>query len=158
MWRAILISERKPAQQNNGSSHPPLLQNLLLNAWQARLRKKCGFYAHSTRVLSRRHIQLSSLTVTIRVPFVRTNDHRGKGAAIRTGIKVATGAVIVIPHAECKYDPGDFQYLLQPIVAGEADIVYGTRYSHYADNCHRCGISRSTPRSRSWQVWRSAFG
>ena len=57
--------------------------------------------------------------------------NRGKGAAIRTALDAATGDVIVIQDADREYDPTDFRYLLQPIVAGEADIVYGTRYGHY---------------------------
>jgi glycosyltransferase involved in cell wall biosynthesis len=56
--------------------------------------------------------------------------NRGKGAAIRTGVAAATGDVIVIQDADREYEPSDFRYLLQPIVAGEADVVYGTRYGH----------------------------
>ncbi len=58
-------------------------------------------------------------------------SNQGKGAAIRTGIASATGDVIVIQDADREYDPSDFRYLLQPIIAAEADIVYGTRYGHY---------------------------
>jgi glycosyltransferase involved in cell wall biosynthesis len=54
----------------------------------------------------------------------------GKGAAIRTGVASAKGDVIVIQDADCEYDPADFRYLLQPILAGDADIAYGTRYGH----------------------------
>ncbi|MGB7324078.1 MAG: glycosyltransferase family 2 protein [Rubripirellula sp.] len=54
----------------------------------------------------------------------------GKGAAIRTGVRAATGDVIVIQDADREYDPSDFRALLQPILAGESDIAYGTRYGH----------------------------
>lgn len=54
----------------------------------------------------------------------------GKGAAIRTGIGAAKGDVIVIQDADQEYDPNDFRMLLQPIIAGDADVAYGTRYGH----------------------------
>ncbi len=56
--------------------------------------------------------------------------NRGKGAAIRTGLAAATGMVVVVQDADLEYNPEDLRYLLQPIVAGEADVVYGTRYGH----------------------------
>ncbi|MEM8666095.1 MAG: glycosyltransferase family 2 protein [Planctomycetota bacterium] len=57
--------------------------------------------------------------------------NRGKGAAIRTGIEAATGDIVVIQDADQEYDPSDFRYLMQPLIAGEADVAYGTRYGHY---------------------------
>ncbi len=54
----------------------------------------------------------------------------GKGAAIRTGIPLAVGDVIVIQDADREYDPSDFRTLLQPIILGDSDIAYGTRYGH----------------------------
>ncbi len=57
--------------------------------------------------------------------------NQGKGAAIRTAIGAARGDVIVIQDADQEYDPADFRYLLQPILRGEADVAYGTRYGHY---------------------------
>ncbi len=57
-------------------------------------------------------------------------SNRGKGAAIRTGIDMATGQVIVIQDADQEYDPNDFRALLQPLLDGDADVVYGTRYGH----------------------------
>ena len=53
--------------------------------------------------------------------------NRGKGAAIRTGLESATGDVIVIQDADMEYDPDDFPRLLDPILQGQADVVYGVR-------------------------------
>jgi glycosyltransferase involved in cell wall biosynthesis len=61
---------------------------------------------------------------------IRHPRNRGKGAAIRTGFAAATGDVVVIQDADLEYNPEDLRYLLQPIVAGQADVVYGSRYGH----------------------------
>ena len=52
----------------------------------------------------------------------------GKGAAIRTGIKEASGEVILIQDADLEYDPRDYPMLIQPIEEGIADVVYGSRF------------------------------
>ena len=62
-------------------------------------------------------------------------ENRGKGAAIRAGIQAATGHVIVIQDADLEYDPQDFENLLNPILSGKADVVYGTRF--YGGGPHR---------------------
>ncbi len=64
------------------------------------------------------------------IVVIHHDCNRGKGAAIRTGIGAAEGDVIVIQDADREYDPSDFRYLLQPLLANEADIAYGTRYGH----------------------------
>ena len=53
--------------------------------------------------------------------------NRGKGAAVRTAIAAATGEVILIQDADLEYDPGDYAKLLEPIEAGRAEVVYGSR-------------------------------
>jgi glycosyltransferase involved in cell wall biosynthesis len=54
--------------------------------------------------------------------------NQGKGAAVRTGIKNATGDVLLIQDADLEYDPRDYPKLLQPLEEGMADVVYGSRF------------------------------
>ena len=54
--------------------------------------------------------------------------NRGKGAAIRTAIQQARGDVIVIQDADLEYSPSDYERLLEPILNGDADVVYGSRF------------------------------
>ncbi len=58
------------------------------------------------------------------------HDHnRGKGAAIRTGLKLVSGNVVVIQDADLEYDPEDYFKLLKPIISGKAEVVYGSRFT-----------------------------
>jgi glycosyltransferase involved in cell wall biosynthesis len=52
----------------------------------------------------------------------------GKGAAIRSALPHAAGEIIVIQDADLEYDPSDYHKLLQPILTGKADVVFGTRF------------------------------
>jgi glycosyltransferase involved in cell wall biosynthesis len=54
--------------------------------------------------------------------------NRGKGAAIRTGKEFLTGEISLIQDADLEYDPNDYAKLIEPIEAGRADVVYGSRF------------------------------
>jgi glycosyltransferase involved in cell wall biosynthesis len=54
--------------------------------------------------------------------------NRGKGAAVRTGLELVTGDVIVIQDADLEYDPQDYPALMDPIERGRADVVFGSRF------------------------------
>lgn len=63
-----------------------------------------------------------------RVRLIRHPENRGKGAAIRTALEHAVGDIAVIQDADLEYSPSDYPQLLQPILDGHADVVYGSRF------------------------------
>jgi len=62
------------------------------------------------------------------VRVILHEKNQGKGAAVRTGMKAATGDVLLIQDADLEYDPRDYPTLLKPLEEGIADVVYGSRF------------------------------
>jgi len=62
----------------------------------------------------------------VRVIFHKTNQ--GKGAALRTGFQEASGDICIVQDADLEYDPQEFPMVIQPIVDGKADVVFGSRF------------------------------
>jgi dolichol-phosphate mannosyltransferase len=63
-----------------------------------------------------------------RLTVVESPINLGKGAAIRLGLKYATGDIVLIQDADLELDPGEYGKLIAPIVAGRAMVVYGSRF------------------------------
>jgi len=63
-----------------------------------------------------------------RVKLLRHEINQGKGAAIRTGFKSATAPILIIQDADTEYDPREYHVILNPILTGKADVVFGSRF------------------------------
>lgn len=71
----------------------------------------------------------------LNISFFSHEVNQGKGAAIHSGIGSATGEFLIIQDADLEYDPTEFNLLLTPILSGNADVVYGSRF--IGGNPHR---------------------
>ncbi len=63
-----------------------------------------------------------------RVKLFRHERNQGKGAALRTGFSRVTGQYVLVQDADLEYDPGEYHILLAPVLAGVADVVFGSRF------------------------------
>lgn len=62
------------------------------------------------------------------IKIVHHIENQGKGAALRTGFKHATGDFVIIQDADQEYDPMEYPQILEPLIAGETQVVYGSRF------------------------------
>lgn len=72
---------------------------------------------------------------TLNIQYFKHEVNMGKGAALHTGISKATGEFLIIQDADLEYDPNEYNDLLKPVLAGQADVVYGSRFM--GGNPHR---------------------
>lgn len=75
----------------------------------------------------------------------RMERNQGKGAAVRAGLALATGDYVMIQDADLEYNPQDYVPMLERLLSGGADLVYGTRYSR--------GLVRSKHPRQSWAAY-----
>jgi glycosyltransferase involved in cell wall biosynthesis len=68
---------------------------------------------------------------TLKIKLIRHNTNKGKGAAVVDGINLSSGELVVIQDADLEYDPNDYVKLIEPLLSGKADVVYGTRLKNY---------------------------
>lgn len=71
---------------------------------------------------------LEEIDKEAKITLIRHKTNMGKGACIRTALEHVKGDVIIIQDADLEYDPKDYPKLLEPILDGRADVVYGTRF------------------------------
>ena len=65
---------------------------------------------------------------SVDIQYYKHEINQGKGAALHTGIKKATGEYLIIQDADLEYDPTEYNILLKPVIDGFADVVYGSRF------------------------------
>ncbi|MEY2452964.1 MAG: hypothetical protein QOD92_2538 [Acidimicrobiaceae bacterium] len=67
-----------------------------------------------------------------RIRLVEQSPNQGKGAALRTGFENATAPFVIVQDADLEYDPGEYHLMLEPLIDGRADVVFGSRFQGHS--------------------------
>ena len=78
---------------------------------------------------------INNINTSINIKLFKHQINKGKGAAINSAIKYATGEIIIFQDADLEYDPKEYYKIIKPIIDGKADVVYGSRF--VGGNPHR---------------------
>ncbi len=93
------------------------------------------------------YIANKSGSENLEIKFYKHENNSGKGAALQTGFKNATGNFLIIQDADLEYDPAEYNELMKPLVEGVADVVYGSRFTG----------SKARRSMGFWHYWANKF-
>ena len=102
------------------------IEEILRRVWNAPLRKEIIVVDDGSKDTTASIVEELRREIP-RLTLVRHEANRGKGAAVRTGLALAKGRVVIVQDADLEYDPADYRDVVRPILAGETDVVYGSR-------------------------------
>ena len=114
----MILNKVKNVELNNGIEKELIIVN--------------DYSSDGTEVIVEKYIAANP---EMNIRLFSQDRNRGKGAALHKGIEPATGEYLVIQDADLEYDPEEYNDLMKPILEGQADVVYGSRFS--GGNPHR---------------------
>ena len=89
----------------------------------------------------------------LNIQYYEHEKNKGKGAALHTGISKAKGEYLIIQDADLEYDPEDYLPMLKPLLEGQADVVYGSRYMKYPESGLLKNLLTGKHAEQSWVAY-----
>ena len=87
-----------------------------------------------------------------RVKVILQTKNGGKGSALRTGFQAASSDYVIVQDADLEYEPTDYDKIIRPLVAGKADVVFGSRFDTARSIACCSPVLFSTPVAGSWEA------